>query len=419
MKKFYLIAFFALLLGCSSNPKVIQCTLKGEVIDRPYSSELVLLKLNEDPRTEGPRIPIRDGKFEYVLQCGYEEMYQLIFLDELQKGSIRLIYFLSEKGTVNFTLYPKDEAEKNRIEGGALNTEYYALEKSISEIMTPLYAKQDQLIEEGKYYSAEAAEIDKKFDTAKGDERSKLIVAWNKLREEGRYFSPEMQVWEEEYTRANQLCKDMRWKHAKEHPGIVGYSIVVDAAWRATQSRLSSPEDSTFVAEMYNTVYAKKYPNHPYTEQMEILVNDMATIKVGGHYIDFEAPDLQGNNVKLSEQIQGKIAVVHLWSVWCSPCRMTGKELIPVYEAYKDKGFTVVGVANRTGSDIDAIKAAVEKDKYPWLNLVEVDDKAKIWIKYGIGNAGGEEVLIDENGVILAISPTVKEVEKILSERLK
>jgi hypothetical protein len=40
-------------------------------------------------------------------------------------------------------------------------------------------------------------------------------------------------------------------------------------------------------------------------------------------------------------------------------------------------------------------------------------------MKYGIGNSGGGDFLVDENGVILIINPTAEEVETILKERLK
>jgi len=52
----------------------IKCTLKGEVIDRPHSSRLMLSKSGDDLRiAQWISIPIRDGKFEYVLNCDYEE----------------------------------------------------------------------------------------------------------------------------------------------------------------------------------------------------------------------------------------------------------------------------------------------------------------------------------------------------------
>lgn len=90
--------------------------------------------------------------------------------------------------------------------------------------------------------------------------------------------------------------------------------------------------------------------------------------------------------------------------------------MIPVYEKYKDKGFTIVGVARER--DAEDMRRAVKKDKYPWLNLLELRDRAKIWQHYGIGNSGGNTFLVDPEGKILAIHPTAEEVRAILEKEL-
>ncbi|MCC8173112.1 MAG: TlpA family protein disulfide reductase, partial [Odoribacter sp.] len=132
------------------------------------------------------------------------------------------------------------------------------------------------------------------------------------------------------------------------------------------------------------------------------------------NYIDFTAPDMEDNLVALSEQIAGKIALIDLWASWCGPCRSLSKSMIPIYEEYKDKGFTVVGVARE--KDKKEAEQAIKKDKYPWLNLLEIGDKEKIWMKYGIENSGGRTFLVNQEGKILAIHPTAEEVKEILEK---
>ena len=91
-------------------------------------------------------------------------------------------------------------------------------------------------------------------------------------------------------------------------------------------------------------------------------------------------------------------------------------ELIPVYEEFHEKGFVVVGVAREKDTSV-AAEAAVKLDKYPWENLVELNDVEQIWVKYGIGNAGGGDFLIDENGIIVAVSPSIDEIKHFLKNR--
>lgn len=139
-------------------------------------------------------------------------------------------------------------------------------------------------------------------------------------------------------------------------------------------------------------------------------------VKVGGKFIDFTAPDLNGTLHTASKEIAGKIALIDLWASWCGPCRRTSKSMIPVYEAFKDKGFTILGIAReRKANDM---KVAMEKDRYTWLNLLEINDEGKIWEKYGVGNGGGCTYLVDKEGTILAIHPTAEEVKAILEKLL-
>jgi peroxiredoxin len=148
------------------------------------------------------------------------------------------------------------------------------------------------------------------------------------------------------------------------------------------------------------------------------MLNSYETIKVGGTYIDFSAPDLNGNIVKLSDVIKDKYALIDLWSSWCGPCIRNSRALIPVYEEFKDKGFTVCGVAAEIKNTDQLIKR-MEIEKFPWINLVDLDHKNHIWYKYGIQNSGGGTFLVDPKGMILAIQPFPDEVRKILSEKLK
>jgi len=168
-------------------------------------------------------------------------------------------------------------------------------------------------------------------------------------------------------------------------------------------------------ANRYQLLFAVNYPEHPYTEQvMDMFAGRLP--KAGTAFIDFTAVDLNGASVKLSERIAGKTAVLHLWGSWCVPCRKKGIELIPIYEEFRDKGFVVVGVASER--NIPAAEAAIRLDKYPWENLVELNNEQHIWFKYGIEGAGGCHFLIDEKGKIVAVAPSIKQIRNFLLNKL-
>ena len=92
--------------------------------------------------------------------------------------------------------------------------------------------------------------------------------------------------------------------------------------------------------------------------------------------------------------------------------------MIPVWEEFAPKGFTIVGVAREYRTADKAVKA-IEADGYRWLNLLELDDAGHIWDLYRVSNAAGGTFLVDPDGTIVAVSPTAEEVRAYLTEFFK
>ena len=67
----------------------------------------------------------------------------------------------------------------------------------------------------------------------------------------------------------------------------------------------------------------------------------------------------------------------------------------------------------------ESLKKRLEIEFNEWPNLVDLDNQQKIWNLLGISNSAGMMLMLDENGNIIAIDPTVEEVEKILAENLR
>lgn len=69
------------------------------------------------------------------------------------------------------------------------------------------------------------------------------------------------------------------------------------------------------------------------------------------------APDLQlttlsGDTLRLAD-LGGSVILVNFWATWCAPCRVEMPMLQDVWEDYRDRGFTVLGLYTDTGPIID------------------------------------------------------------------
>jgi thiol-disulfide isomerase/thioredoxin len=397
----------------------IQCHLKGIVSGRD-SKALLLFPETEDPaRSEGITIPITGNTFTYDLKVTEILKYKLIFQDELEQGAMRPVSFFPEKGTISFILHDVQSFGKNRIDGGELNGQMESFNRTVDSIFTPLFSPYtlilDSLWRADAYFSDTVKAINQRLRQEKSDdERSRLFIARDKLEQKGDYFSPpaaHVMLITDSLKRIR-----MYWinNYLQHNINLVSYSYLYDLLKNDKQTGRSI--DIPFITGIYPR-YAVKFPEHTYTAKISMMLTAIDKIKTGSQFIDFEAPTADGRMVRISDSIRGKVALLNLWASWCGPCRGLGKSMIPVYEKFRGKGFVIIGVANEY-RNTDAFRVAVEKDKYPWLNLIELNNANGIWEKYNIAGSGGCTYLIGRDGKIIAIHPDAAELERLLTEML-
>ncbi|MCM4154304.1 DUF4369 domain-containing protein [Arenibacter sp. N53] len=403
------------LFNCSSEKKN-NLELKGKVIGTDAKS-IMLIKPNQDARFDSIiEIPIVDSKFHYETELQNPEVVNLAFTESVRNGAYRPMPLFLENKKINLTIYPEEEFDKNVVEGGDLNAQYKKFKQSFEDKFNgrikPLQDSLTALFKTDEYHSDKAKSFYTELREAKNqDEKVVIYKKLEDLKKSGQYLSPKAKELDDKIKPINEEHQVFQQNYIENNPTIVSYSFFLD--------NLIFNKEIIDINSVKHTfqILSKANPNHPYNELASSLINAIENIKVGKHYRDFSAPDLNGNEIKLSDKINGKVALLDLWATWCGPCIAKSRTMVPLYNEYKDKGFTIIGVAGEF-KNTDRLEKFLEKEKWEWTNLVELDRQNNIWQKYGVDGGGGGIFLIDENGLILAKDPTAEEVRMELESRL-
>jgi len=367
---------FLLILITPSCQKGIEYTtvLKGKVVDRE-STTLYILKEVDDVRYQSEEISIDDnGEFIYHLNFSAIEAYQLIFKDELDKGAWRPVTFFPDNDTIEFVLYSLELANNHEILNSKLSTKIAEFHSNVQNEFIPKY----------EYLSIKLDSLSKinEINSAYGQ---KILDQLNNLTNESLYYG---------------------LRYAKNEKNPFGYYLFIDILRQVKESR-AVPLDTL---NYYQTVFKTAMPHHPYNDFSSLFIKGLTRIDVGELFIDFTAPDLNGNKHKISELLKNnRYTLLDMWAPWCSPCIGKSRSVLRVYEDLSNYGLGVIGIVGGIRSH-EQFEQALEKHSYPWLMLSEISDDNQLWRKYNMANSGGSQFLVDQDGVILGINLTVDEI---------
>lgn len=375
------------MISCNVS-KVYSVRLSGEGAALfPDSSRVLVFRKGADIRFDDPVVSARldGGTFNMSFQDSVVRQYELIFEEDMMDGQLQVFNFFSDRVPLHFTfgsrygkltvevagsrdneelyLYRNKSTENNAV----LDSMYYEIEKWI----TTRYGEDDWPEEGSEDYRAVMAMYDR------------AGAVWDSLHAQSGYDE-----WERD--------------RLMSHRTLAGLSAVASEISMQVQLMKMGQRDTldAFYLGQFEE-YRRLYPDNDLTLATDALLSDLERIAPGRPAPDFSAPSLDGQRYRLSELLKGNaVTVLDCWASWCGPCRKHSRELIPLYEKYRDRGMAVVGVAREYDS-LDDMRAAVEKDGYPWIQLYDLDGAEGIWNLYGLSTAGGGIFLIDSEGKII------------------
>lgn len=414
------LASALLCVGCGPDntwQRHTECLITGTIPDSLSVQEVLLLP-STDRLESGIRIPVHDGRFEYLLQTDTLQLYELNV--PCDHGSFYFIQFLPEAKGVRFEYSEAFEGEPIRmIAQGPLNRK--RLERQAEERarfkprLDSILDAQERLDRDNLLFSEPYNELIRQIQSCPDQiMRQDLYRQMERMHTTGSRYTEQGRQLDDEYQALYR--EQQRWlqEEAARHADLSSFCRMMEELLHG--QRMSTKQDPAEWIACYDRVFADRFPGHPYHKRIESIRQSMKA-GIGNRYIDFTLPDTEGIPTTLSEIIDGKVAVLDLWASWCGSCRNFSLGLIPLYEKYRDRGLVIVGVA-REFKDTKDWHLALERDAYPWLNLLEMDDATQLWEQYGAGNAGGKVLLIGRDGKILAVNPTHAELEVSLEELL-
>ena len=373
----------------------VKCHIKGELRDTTQGNTIVICPASVDIRVSDNYITAKadaQGHFSCDVETDKMSLYNVFLHEQWEQGSWRNENFLVENATTVSLCF--DDNTWRIVSGGPEQ----ALKIKMDEEAMRLYISRMDAIEK----------------QAKEEIRPRVeaLQAQGKNPEEDSLLMKRNQDFMVEYQKLYDEFRSWELEYNASHPmQYLLYDIVDQMQYNSVRH----DEQKTKLMNLYHSAYENFHPENPIHNT--ILTLEAAwKLKPGKPYIDFEARTVDGEKVWVSSLYRDKVAVIDLWASWCGPCRQHSRDLIPLYEEYKDRGFSVIGIARE--NEVSSMIKAAEKDGYPWQNLIDLKDELNVWQKNGLSFAGGGMYLIDRDGKILSNSTEVDELEPLIRKAL-
>ena len=134
-----------------------------------------------------------------------------------------------------------------------------------------------------------------------------------------------------------------------------------------------------------------------------------------GNAMEIDGPLLDGMPFDWSK-FEGKVVLIDFWATWCGYCIREFPNMKKNYEAYKDRGFEIIGI--NTDDSRERLDAYMEKDPLPWTIVVDKNpdsdgERETLGSRYGIFGIPSM-MLIGRDGKVVTLQARGQALDKSL-----
>lgn len=151
-------------------------------------------------------------------------------------------------------------------------------------------------------------------------------------------------------------------------------------------------------------------------EQRQKIVDNaqkLAPLLIGKKAPNLELTTLAGKQTSL-HNLNSKFTAVYFWDPDCGNCSKMSTKLVAVYEKFKDRGFQIFGICNKTYKELAKCTEKETEKGMKWINTADPYGLGRAHAKYYI-QANPTLYLLDENKVIRYKRIDADQLEEILT----